>query len=247
MQLKKEQDRFVWKWVAFLMVFLMTMLALSVFLQREARACNPTVQAIQKSIVNYSRWDRKTRVTVARFLAPRILIEAKRWKLSPITMLAIASVESDFRNRYRGRKRPGNRRSSEAGVWQLIPGDSPIRKAEAFLRKCFRTKTAACPADIMARLKRPTRLRVRHLADITLSTWIFAFEVTQHVKSCKARHRHPHRRSFMWGTPRNLGRFGHFNTGPKIPGNWYLSKISKRYRIFKKILCKRPTRVAVVK
>lgn len=61
------------------------------------QTCKPTVTQIQSAIVQYSRYHRRSRRTIARLLAPRIALEAKRWRLDPVAMPAVASVESDFR------------------------------------------------------------------------------------------------------------------------------------------------------
>lgn len=198
------------------------------------RVCKPTVAQVQKAIVNYSRYDRATRKTVSRLLAPRVVIEAKRWNLSVVAMLAVASVESDFRNRYKGRGL--GRRAGEVGVWQLIPNDFAMRLAERYLRGCFKVRAAHCPLGVLKVLRRPRRLRARQLADITISTWLFAYEVTKHVNTCKSRHGNGHRRRGV-RLPIWLTRWGHFNSGPRLPTTWYLVKLSRRYRLFKRILC----------
>lgn len=197
---------------------------------------------MEKVIIKHSYGSMRRRRVVAKQLSAAIARESKRWGLSRLAMLAVASVESDFRPNIRGKLRPGSRRSAEVGVWQLIPGDSPVRQARRTLNRICPVRPAglpSCPVVVYREriLRHRGRFRASELANITLGTWIFAHELTQHVKSCKRRHRRGH--SMPLGMPRWLGRWGHYNTGPKNPTKWYRYKLARQYRLFRRLLCRK--------
>ena len=194
---------------------------------------------MEKVIVKHSYGSMRLRGVVAKQLSTAIARESKRWGLSRLAMLAVASVESDFRPNIRGKLRPGSRRSAEVGVWQLIPGDSPVRQARLTLLRLCRPSFSqpSCPAMVRKQKRSTGRLRASELGNIILGTWIFAHELTQHVKSCKRRHRRGH--SMPLGMPRWLGRWGHYNTGPKNPTKWYRYKLARQYRLFRRLLCRK--------
>lgn len=194
---------------------------------------------MEKVIIKHSYGSMRLRRVIAKQLSTAIARESKRWGLSRLAMLAVASVESDFRPNIRGKLRPGTRRSAEVGVWQLIPGDSPVRRARlTLLRLCSPSfNQLGCPAMVRKQKRSTGRLRASELGNIILGTWIFAHELTQHVKSCKRRHKRGH--SMPLGMPRWLGRWGHYNTGPKNPTKWYRYKLARQYRLFRRLLCRK--------
>lgn len=201
--------------------------------------CRPSRAAMEALIVKHGQGHLGRRRIVAKQLSARIEVESKRFGLDPVAMLAVASVESDFRSNVRGRVRPGSRRSAEVGVWQLIPGDSPVIKARMELdRLCFGSiSLPKCPSDVRAAKRRMGRLHPVQLAGITLSTWIFAWELTYHVRACQARHPRGHR--IGSGVPKWLARWGHYNSGPRKPTTWYLYKLRRQYRKFRRELCRK--------
>ncbi len=193
---------------------------------------------MEKAIVKYSYGSMRRRRVVAKQLSRAIARESKRWKLSRLAMLAVASVESDFRQRLRG---PINRQYKlrSIGVWQLHVGDSPVRRARrTLLRLCKRSFTqSGCPTMVRRQKCNSGRLRASELGNIILGTWIFAHEVTEHIKGCRKRHPRGH-----WigrGVPRWLARWGHYNTGPKTPTKWYRYKLARQYRLFRRLLCRK--------
>ena len=200
--------------------------------------CQPSRQAMEKVIIKHSYGSMRLRRVVAKQLSMAIARESKRWSLSRLAMLAVASVESDFRSRLRGPVTSKYRLRS-IGVWQLHIGDSPVRQARLTLLRLCRPSFSqpGCPAMAWKQRRRSGRFRASELGNIILGTWIFAHELTQHVKSCKRRHRRGH--PMPLGMPRWLGRWGHYNTGPKNPTKWYRYKLARQYRLFRRLLCQK--------
>lgn len=197
--------------------------------QASATPCKPTVPQMQALIVKHGQGGMRRRRVVARQLAKAVWRESRRWRLDPIAMLAVASVESDFRANIRGKLRPGSRRSAEVGVWQLIPGDSPVRAARRTLARLCKAKK--CPHRRRSR----RRFSVTELAQIPLGTWIFSHELTAHVRACKRRQ--PRGHTMPLSQPRWLARWAHYNTGPRTPTTWYRYKLARQYRLFRRALC----------
>ena len=221
-----------------------------------AAPCRPTEAQVRRVIVKMGEGRMSRRRIVARQLAPSILREAKRWSMHPATLLAIASTESDFRARLRGRVRPGSRRSAEVGVYQLIPGDSPIRSQRVWIDQvCSRPNPQAhlCPRDIWARKRRRGRFTVRQLGDPYLGSYLVAGEIQVHGNHCAQRRPTGHVTPWVrrWARKhrvamtraRNLSRLGHYNTGPRWRSparlkkfRWYVRRLLRRWAKIRRLL-----------
>ena len=205
--------------------------------------CRLTSSRISKAIMRIGWGYRRARSVVAKTLSTEVPRQAKRFRLDPIIMLAIASVESDFRPYAHGIQ---GRRSGEVGVWQLIPGDFPvIRARKTLVRLCWPGRGNPhpnCPLRIRKQfLGPPARITARWLLNLRVATWVVAFELRLHIDACKRSHRKGHR----WrGMPvdkvlaSRLSRYGHYNTGAKPPIGRYLRKLYKRYAKFRSLLCR---------
>ncbi len=228
------------------------------------RTCNPSVARMQSLIIKYGQGRMRRRRIVAKLLAPRIIIEAKRWKMHPATLAAIGSIESDFRAYLRGRLRPGSRRSAEVGVWQLIPNDTPVKRARRLLDRTCRVAATCVAPDVWRRKRRRGRLRVRQLGDMIIGTWVVASELNQHVKACVQRRPGGHVTAWVrkWAKrhqvslklARRLSRLPHYNVGPRWSSparlrkfTWYKRRFMRRWARFRRYLgCAKTTTVARV-
>lgn len=198
------------------------------------------------------------RVAMALELARRIVVEAERFGLDPIVLATVAWIESDFRPWVRGLTKDG-RRAGEIGVWQLIPGDSPVLEALdevagcepsatvwPHLRDLWRRKWKAggrCTfPEIGAKRQHVGRFNLWDLRDLTISTWVAAWEIRRHVRVCKghAPEGHSSRPGWLrvWArrnpgvTVAELDRYVHFNTG----GHRWDGESQYRYRLFTRYL-----------
>lgn len=226
--------------------------------------CKPGVTKVRAVIVKMGVERMPRRRVVARQLAPAILRESKRWYMHPATLLAIASTESDFRAALRGKLRPGSRRSAEVGVYQLIPGDTPIRRTRRWIDKVCRGPNQLahmCPRDIWRRKRRRGRFTVRQLGDPVIGTYLVASEVMQHVNSCTQRRSRGHltwwvrrwakRHAVALSQVRWLSRVAHYNTGPRWRSSparlrkfrWYTRRLFRRWAKIRRLLgCVPPAR-----
>ena len=208
--------------------------------------CKMTVKSTERFIVRHAQ--RKllnNRKWIAKRLAPRILIEAKRHNLDPKALLAVAWVESDFNIWATGKAYSPNNRS--VGVWQLIQYDSPVRKARRALDK------GAAPDIRMLRHRTGPFSKYELRNNIKISTWVAGYEISLHVKYCKRRHPAGHFRRwkrYFWfyfmrsWAKRNptfdgkaLSRIVHFNGGPKHVPKDYARKLFKRYERVSREIC----------
>jgi hypothetical protein len=214
----------------------------------------PSENALTASI--YRRAPRFRRVSFrrkfSRWYANRILIEARRNRLDPLAMAAIAWTESSYRPWARGV--PGSRRAAEVGVWQLIPHDSPVRAARRTLEGCQppahlapwrrriwirRRPGKPCADQIVAnRRKYVGSFTVTELRDYILGTYIAAFEIRRHIDRVNRRRIRSKRirgcRNVSRETQYRLYRYGFYNSGMKRPSNYYVLRICKRWRILRR-------------
>jgi hypothetical protein len=210
-------------------------------------ACTPTPAKLGAAIEKMSWAPKSSRAVRARILAERILVEAKRHKLSPIALAAVGSVESDFRPRVKG---PGFKprgyagRMYEFGTFQLIPRSAPVQHAR---RKLAR---GAAP-DISRARKRRGAFSHAELENYTIGTWVAAHEIRMHLDGCKLRHKRGHgwRHAYYikrWARKHGLtvaevtrlDRWAHFNSGPtKRTLLRYTRKLTERYAKLKRLAC----------
>jgi len=184
----------------------------------------------------------------ARWYASRILIEAKRRKLDPIALVAVAWTESNFLPWAKGI--PGTRRAAEVGVWQLIPLDSPVIAARKSLRGCkppkmlprwLRSrwlrgmKRGTCQDQSIAdRRRKIGRFSIPELRDYILGTYVAAYEIRAHINNANKRGIKPR---LIPGcklpreTQLKLYQYGHYNTGSKRPLTYYVKRLCRRYGI----------------
>lgn len=175
------------------------------------------------------------------------MVEAKRRKLDSVAMVALAWIESDFR--------PWAKlaRDGSIGVFQSIPGDSPVVAARKRLRGCkvpmrlYRWKRRGwllgmrgqmCEDQAVANRRRKYgRFTKRELQDPILATYVAAYEIRAHLNNAKKRRR---KGRLIWGckadkkTQRRLYLWGYYNTGNKKPRAYYVRKLCKRYVILRK-------------
>lgn len=201
---------------------------------------------------------------VGRALSARIVVEAKRHKLDPLAMSSIAWIESDFSPTARGNFGGKGRRRNEVGIWQLIPGDAPVRDAARALYGCkpgryfapwlrrqwaFNYRGKACEApDVGAMRRRPGRFSRAELADFTIGTWVAFREAASHVAKCRKRHPKRHQPPRPWlaawrkrnprAVPIELERYSHYNFGSR----WrtkriYTYRMFRRYEKIKAAVC----------
>lgn len=202
---------------------------------------------------------------IARALAPRIVAEARRHKVDPIAMTAIAWIESDFNPYARGAFGGVGRRRNEVGVWQLIPGDAPVVAAAKAISGCkpgalfapwlratwarnYRGGPCEAP-DVGALRRRPGAFGRAELADFTIGTWVAAREIASHVAKCRTRHplRHGPARPWLaaWrkrnpkAIPIELERYSHYNFGSRwLAPRVYTFRVFRRYERIKRAVCK---------
>jgi len=184
----------------------------------------------------------------AHWYASRILFEAKRRKLDPIALTAVAWTESNFRPWAKGI--PGTRRAAEVGVWQLIPLDSPVKAARKKLRGCKPPKKLArwLRAGWLRGMKRPGvscedqsiadrrqkygRFSIPELRDHILGTYVAAFEIRLHIDNANRRGVKPRlipRCKLPRATQLKLYQYGHYNTGSRRPLTYYIQRLCRRY------------------
>jgi hypothetical protein len=205
------------------------------------------------------------RHVIAVRLAGRIMIEAARFKLDPIVMATIAYIESGYRPWARGKYGGVGRRSNEVGIWQLIPGDGPIRAANRTILGCkpskyvwawkhriwrHKYKGKACKYPFIAALRGGIgRFSRSEMKGFEIGTWLAAFEMRQHVDNCRKRNPHKHR----WPTPSwlqkwtrkntdvdrtELERYLHYNWGSKqLPGHLYRRRLFRGYTRVRDGIC----------
>jgi hypothetical protein len=185
-------------------------------------------------------------MNLASQYAKRIVIEAKRRKLDPVAMVAIGEIESNFR--------PWAKlaRDGSIGVFQSIPGDSPVVAARKSLRGCKTPKRLypwkrrgwllgmrgkVCEDQVVADQRRKYgRFTKKELQDPILATYVFAYELRAHLDAAKKRGK---KGRLIQGcktdkkTQRRLYLHGHYNTGPKKPRGYYVRKLCKRYVILR--------------
>lgn len=212
-------------------------------------------------------YKKRFRRRIAGPLSKRITAEAARFKLDPLAMAAVALVETGFNPYVRGRYGgPGNWQN-EAGVWQLIPGDSPVRAANKTVVGCrpggraarwwtkvwkyrYQGKKCLYP-DVAKHRTNVGRFRRKELKNIYVGTWIAAFEMRRHIDGCKKRRPRGHR----WHTPNwlkrwkrrhpsfvitKLERYLHYNWGSRqLPKSRYRYALFSRYERVLKGVCKR--------
>lgn len=148
-------------------------------------ACSPEVADLERAILKMGKawpWQRRK---IAKRLAPYVAQEAKRRKLDPIAMLAVASAESDFRPWVKG---PGG----ELGLWQLTYRDSPVDAAARTLKKEHPGLHAGRPRWLKD--KPFSRRELRYALD--LGTYVVAREIAYHVAYCRKHHKLRHRGRF---------------------------------------------------
>lgn len=222
-------------------------------------SCTPSETALEASVKRAAQiGSAKTRAKVAKELSKRILIEARRYGLDPIALVAIASAESDFRPWVRGpgfvRRGPTwSKRLYEYGVWQLFLGGAYTLAAARALQKCPKD-WSRCPAPDVWRARRKVLRRLRYFSKRELrrshiiGTWVAAYEISHAIEGCKLRHPKGHWRYWMAKVGKRLGmnratllrlsRYGHYNTGAVPPTSYYLKRMIKRYAKFHAELCK---------
>jgi hypothetical protein len=222
-------------------------------------SCAPSGAALEAAIKKAAQVRHvKTRAKVASALSKRILLEARRYGLDPIALVAIASAESDFRPWVRGpgfvRRGPTwSKRLYEYGVWQLFLGGAYTLAAGRALQACPKD-WARCPAPDVYRARRKHLRRLKYFSkrelkrSYIIGTWVAAFEISHAIEGCRLRHKRGHWRYWMTKVGKGLGmnratmvrlsRYGHYNTGAVPPTSYYLKRLFKRYAKFHAELCK---------
>jgi hypothetical protein len=233
------------------------------------RVCPRLQDGLRTWIVRALRGKRsRYRRHVAGVLSSRIVAEARRFKLDPIVMGTIAWIESGYRPWVRGKYGGVGRRSNEVGVWQLIPGDTPVKAAARDVRGCkpsprisrwrmrawrFRHRGARCVyPDIGVRRTRIGYFARNELRDLHLGTFIAAYEMRLHITKAKQRYprgyRAPRWRVYWRKWKRRnpsvnttaLDRFVHYNHGARFRyGNLYRLKLYRRYEKVRRGVCTR--------
>ncbi len=182
-------------------------------------------------------------LALARLIVDRAFAEARRRGLDPVGLLAVAGVESGYQS-WRTHGKDGSH-----GIYQIIGSHPGPREARALLLGCRPTVKQLAAYGRLWRLRgqgepceapEVAERRVRfgpwtrgELRDVTVSTYLAAYEVARHVAVCHRRrhkvHRHPHCRGIQW-----LTRWGHYNSGWHKPRWYYVSRLRKQYRALKK-------------
>lgn len=176
----------------------------------------------------------------ARLLAERIFAEAKRRKLDPAILAAIAWTESHFWHRVRGA-------SGEFGTWQVWRYGPLARKAwdalqdTARIDPVFAFRMRHFPDKAWRSLTKLQQQRV--LQDVYFSTYMGAYSIRAMIAWChKVKHK-----VFRWIRPMMkrskarihrdvFGRYGHFNSGVRWPKRGYVWRLRKRTRIIRSVL-----------
>lgn len=218
-------------------MFIMTLI--SVFSQSPSE--HALAHAIQKIAPRFKKVDYRKKYS--RQYASRILIEAKRRKLDPIALVAVAWTESNFVPWVKSKTKPVS-----FGVWQLIPFDSPVVAARKTLRGCKvpknlpgwlrsvwarRRSGGTCEDQSVAdRRERTGGFLESELRDYIIGTYVVAFEIRMHIDTVNRMRIKP-RLIPGCGLSRQLQRklyqYGHYNTGPRRPRRYYVYRLCKRY------------------
>jgi hypothetical protein len=228
-------------------------------------SCPNQKTGIERFIRAKMTGSRRYRKTQPSQLAERIVIEAKRFKLDPLVMTTIAWIESSFNRKTRGKYGGPDNWQNEAGVWQLIQSDAPVRSAARAIIGCKPTgyalrfygagwrsrygKSACSYPDIAKRRRRTGYFKRPELIDLHISTWIAAYEIRQHIDSCRKRKPNGHRwyKPWWWkkwqkANPKvnvtALERYLHFNWGSRqLPRNRYRRLLFSRYSKVRRAVC----------
>jgi hypothetical protein len=202
---------------------------------------NPLSTYIEKRLPY--KWSSYRKMRYSRQLAYRIIVESKRRNLDPIALTAMAQIESNYQY-WVTRKGDGSH-----GVWQTMRYDTAPRKAWKLLLGCKPgpkvpaymhkwRRNVPCEAQKVANYRR--RLGNWNIPEIkdssnVISTYIAAYEISLHVKSCKKKN---HRKHLVGGyyckrlsmrQREMLGRYAHYNSGPRKPRRIYLYSLCKLY------------------
>jgi hypothetical protein len=146
-------------------------------------------------------------------LARAILREAKRFKLDPALLGAIAFNESWFDIRVRGR-------SYEYGAWQLWPWAYYLRPAWDRMRTVFRG-LPSFPDKDWNQLSRKEQIRASRAP--RTATFMAAWLVRMHVnRRCKKK--------------QTARCFGYYNSGNRKPRVYYVRKLRRRSKAIRKAL-----------
>jgi len=232
------------------------------------RACPDLEDGIRRLALDRLRGSRisiKVRESLTAELARRIVLEAGRFGLDPVVLTAIADVESNFQPWARGLTKDG-RRAGEIGIWQLIPGDSPVLEALGevsgcepsgqvaghlvrYWRRSWQGGRCSFP-EVAARRSAVGRWTVFDLRDPLIGTWVAAWEIKRHVRACRAHAPSGHKGRPAWLTTwakRNpsvdvieLDRYVHFNSGGHAwhGGGPYRFRLFSRYVATRDRICK---------
>lgn len=185
---------------------LIILLIRSLLMTSNPTLCRPSEGALREAIYKASWGQVKAKKKVARELAERVGVEARRFALDPIALVAIASAESDFRRWAKGpgfiRGGKGSARLYEYGVWQLFTRGAYTLQAGRLLHRCTKPD-AVCPApDVFAARNGARRARYftsRELRrSITLGTWVAAYEIREGLKACRLRLSSARYRQLTW-------------------------------------------------
>lgn len=208
-------------------VLFLALMAFALYAGAAPSPADPLVQYIQRE---QPKWARPLAPTIVK----RARIEARRRGLDYLALLAIAGVESGYNPR-RTLARDGSR-----GIYQVIAGQSGPREARALLRGCHRRPGLArrhgepCEAPEVALLRRANvRWTARELRDVTINTYIAAYEIQRHVVRCLA-YRHKRYRAPR-ECPRWLVCYALYNSGYNPPRWYYLKRLCARYDALRKI------------
>ena len=194
-----------------------------------------------------SKWSVTRKRRYSTQLVSRIIIEARRRRLDPVIMTAIAWTESIYRHWVR---RPGD---GSYGVWQIIPWDTAPSISEKELAGCKpgpnmsyfwrewwrrRLQGQPCASQDIANYRRKYGMwsgRELMAKDNVISTYLAAHEIDMHRTACRARKHRPHLinskhcRRLPLSVRTAIGRYSHFNSGPRKPKWHYIATVCNRY------------------
>jgi len=231
-------------------------------------ACPSREQGIERFVrAQLKRYGLRShrRGPIAVKLSKRITVEAKRFKLDPLVMTTIAWMESSFVPSTRGVYGGKGHWQNEAGIWQLIPGDAPVRTAARMILGCkpsghalrnylpgwrYRYSKKSCLyPDIAKRRRKIGYLKRSELIDIHIGTWVVFNEVRQHIDKAEKRwpkYRWPRRRWYKrWRKKQPhvdrtaLARYVHYNVGG-MRKPWfgsYMRRLFGRYPQVRDYVC----------
>jgi hypothetical protein len=172
------------------------------------------------------RAHRRLVATYAHRLAERIVLEAKRNRISVVAFATIAWIESWFWPGVEGT-------SDETGVWQIWPHSKAVRQEWDALRK--QKRIGIFPDLPWRRLGRKMQRRV--LGTVDVSTALAARIVRRLLRWCRAKHKvysDP-----LLGSRRHkyeIDRYGHYNSGRRWPKPVYYFQLRRRSRTLRKVL-----------